>query len=175
MLKSFWSAVLAAIASGRPQSAERGSAPALRTHDGPSPGQFGSEATTEVDPTRIARVKMSYSPHTDGHPDPGEIVWTWVPFEERDGRGKDRPVLVVASEISGSLLVAQLTSKNHAGEHDFVPIGMGQWDADGRASWVNLDRIFRVYPSGMRREAASLDSKRFALVARALRARYGWK
>jgi hypothetical protein len=45
----------------------------------------------EADPHSIGPVRMSYSPRTDGAPDPGEVVWTWVPFEENDGRGKDRP------------------------------------------------------------------------------------
>jgi len=53
---------------------------------------------------------MSYSPVRDGNPDPGEIVWTWVPFEENNGQGKDRPVLVVAAEKNGTLLAVQLTS-----------------------------------------------------------------
>jgi hypothetical protein len=73
-----------------------------------SPGEFGPEATTEVDPHRIGPVRMSYSPQTDGALDPGEIVWTWVPFEENDGRGKDRPVLVVAVESPGTFLAVQL-------------------------------------------------------------------
>ncbi|HEY3647051.1 MAG TPA: hypothetical protein VGL33_03705, partial [Streptosporangiaceae bacterium] len=60
-------------------------------------GESGPDATVEVDPHRIGPVRMSYSPQTDGAPDPGEVVWTWVPFEENDGRGKDRPVLVVAA------------------------------------------------------------------------------
>ena len=46
---------------------------------------------------------MSYEPQTDGAPDPGEVVWTWVPFEENDGRGKDRPVLVVAVESAAPI------------------------------------------------------------------------
>ena len=58
---------------------------------------------------------MTYSPSTDGAPDPGEIVWTWVPFEENDGRGKDRPVVVVATETGGTVLAVQLTSKAHDG------------------------------------------------------------
>ena len=69
-----------------------------------SPGEFGPDATVEVDPHRIGPVRMSYSPRTDGVPDPGEVVWTWVPFEEHDGRGKDRPVLVVAVESAGTYL-----------------------------------------------------------------------
>ena len=68
----------------------------------PSPGS-GPSATVEIDPRRIGAVRMTYSPSTDGAPDPGEVVWTWVPFEERDGRGKDRPVLVVAAETQRHL------------------------------------------------------------------------
>ncbi len=118
---------------------------------------------------------MSYSPRRNGSPDPGEIVWTWVPYTERDGRGKDRPVLIVAAEASGSLLAVQLTSKDHDGDQrDFVHLGTGPWDAQGRPSWVNIERVFRVLPQGMRREAAALDSARFRTVADALRRRYGW-
>jgi hypothetical protein len=117
---------------------------------------------------------MSYSPTTDGAPDPGEIVWTWVPYEENDGRGKDRPVLVVAAEPTGTVLAVQLTSKAHSGDGEFVALGTGAWDAEGRASWVNLERVFRVHPDGMRREATALDGKRFAEVRAALTARYRW-
>lgn len=117
---------------------------------------------------------MTYSPVTDGDPDPGEIVWTWVPFEERDGRGKDRPVLVVAAERGGSWLAVQLTSKQHQGDVEFVAIGAGAWDSTGRPSWVNIDRVFRVYDGGMRREACALPGARYATVEQRLRQRYGW-
>ena len=116
---------------------------------------------------------MTYSPARDGAPDPGEIVWTWVPFEERDGRGKDRPVLVVAAEPGGSYLAVQLTSKARQGA-DFVPIGSGSWDAQGRPSWVIIDRVFRVHAGGMRRETAGLPERTFAGVETRLRQRYGW-
>ncbi|MGI8414780.1 MAG: type II toxin-antitoxin system PemK/MazF family toxin, partial [Nakamurella sp.] len=43
-----------------------------------SPGRSGTAATTDVDPAGIGRVAMSYSPRTDGEPDPGEVIWTWV-------------------------------------------------------------------------------------------------
>jgi hypothetical protein len=55
-----------------------------------------------------------------------------VPFEANDGRGKDRPVLVIAVESAGTYLAVQLTSKDHDGEGDFVPIGAGRWDGEGR-------------------------------------------
>lgn len=140
----------------------------------PSPGQNGESATREVDPHRVGAVRMTYQPDRDGDPDPGEIVWTWVPFEENDGRGKDRPVLVVAVEAGGTVLAVQLTSKDHDGDRDFVPIGSGSWDGEHRPSWVNIDRVMRVHATGMRREAAALDAKNYSRVEAALRQRYGW-
>lgn len=140
-----------------------------------SPGRSGRTATVEVDPRTVGAVSIDYNPMVDGDPDPGEIVWTWVPYEERDGRGKDRPVLIVARSTGASVLAVQLTSKDHSHEGDFVPLGSGPWDDAGRPSWANLDRVFRVHPEGMRREAAQLPRDGFARVAGALRARYGWR
>ncbi|MFD3694973.1 type II toxin-antitoxin system PemK/MazF family toxin [Streptomyces sp. NPDC058646] len=139
------------------------------------PGRDGATATTQADPRGIGPVRTEYAPDHDGDPDPGEIVWTWVPYEENDGRGKDRPVLVVAREPGGSTLLAvPLSSKRHDGDREWVPIGTGPWDGAGRESWVDVDRVLRVYESGMRREACALDRGRFQLVADRLRERYGW-
>ncbi len=49
------------------------------------PGRHGPTATTEADPRDVGRVRTEYAPAHDGDPDPGEIVWTWVPFEEVGG------------------------------------------------------------------------------------------
>ena len=35
------------------------------------------------------RVIIEYSPHLDGDADPGEVVWTWVPYEKTQA-GRDR-------------------------------------------------------------------------------------
>jgi mRNA-degrading endonuclease toxin of MazEF toxin-antitoxin module len=137
-----------------------------------SPGRAGPWATTEA--THVDRVRTSYSPAPDGDPDPGEIVWTWVPYEEGDGRGKDRPVLVVAREEAGTLLAVPLSSRDHDGHGDWLPLGPGPWDSRGRPSWVALDRVLRVHAQGMRREGATLDRDRFEAVADRLRRRYGW-
>ncbi|MFJ6793094.1 type II toxin-antitoxin system PemK/MazF family toxin [Streptomyces sp. NPDC091268] len=139
------------------------------------PGRDGGTATTEADPQGIGPVRTSYAPDRDGDPDPGEIVWTWVPFEENDGRGKDRPVLVVAREAAGTLLAVQLSSKRHDHDREWVPIGTGPWDAAGRESWVDVDRVLRVHEAGMRREACALDRGRFESVVDRLRERYGWR
>ncbi|HEY1485534.1 MAG TPA: type II toxin-antitoxin system PemK/MazF family toxin, partial [Micromonosporaceae bacterium] len=41
---------------------------------------------------------LEYAPDLDGQADPGEIVWTWVTFEDDPHQGKDRPVLVVGRD-----------------------------------------------------------------------------
>ncbi|MFE0351702.1 type II toxin-antitoxin system PemK/MazF family toxin [Streptomyces griseoluteus] len=138
------------------------------------PGRFGPHATTEADPRQVGPVATEYTPERDGDPDPGEIVWTWVPFEENDGRGKDRPVLVVAREAAGTFLAVQLSSKEHDGEREWVAIGQGPWDRTGRNSWVSVERVLRLHDDGMRREACALDRMRFNLVRRRLYERYGW-
>ncbi|MGW0858332.1 type II toxin-antitoxin system PemK/MazF family toxin [Streptomyces sp. NPDC002690] len=138
------------------------------------PGHSGPSATAEADPREVGPVRTSYAPDRDGDPDPGEIVWTWVPFEENDGRGKDRPVLVVAREQAGTLLAVQLSSKQHDLDREWVSLGAGPWDSSGRPSWVDLDRVLRVHEDGMRREACALDFERFQRVAERLRERYGW-
>jgi hypothetical protein len=140
-----------------------------------SPGQAGHDATIEIDPARLRKVRLAYTPERDGEPDPGEIVWTWVPYEERDGRGKDRPVVIVAASNGGDFLAVQLTSKAHDGDRDFVALGDGAWDPEGRPSWARIDRVFRVRAGGIRREASSLDSRRYTLVAGALADRYRWR
>ncbi|WP_022887963.1 type II toxin-antitoxin system PemK/MazF family toxin [Agromyces italicus] len=158
---------------GASRTADAPGSPSTAT-DSPSPGQAGESATIEVDPVRLRGVRLSYAPARDGEPDPGEVVWTWVPYEENDGRGKDRPVVVVAASGAGDYLAVQLTSKAHDGDRDFVALGPGAWDGEGRPSWARIDRVFRVRAAGMRREAASLDAERYDRVVEALDARYGW-
>jgi len=142
--------------------------------EAPARGRAGGTATVEVDPRTVGKVRMSYSPSTDGNPDPGEIVWTWVPYEENDGRGKDRPVLIIGRHTADRVYAVRLTSKTHDGSRDFLSIGSGEWDPAGRPSWVDVEQIYSVHEAGMRREAAALDPARFVRVAQALHNRYGW-
>ncbi len=83
-------------------------------------------------------------------------------------------MLVVAREPAGTLLAVQLSSRRHDRDREWVPIGSGPWDRSGRDSWVDVDRVLRLYDAGMRREACALDRMRFDLVRRRLRERYGW-
>jgi hypothetical protein len=132
----------------------------------------GSE-TVEIDPPR--RLTLSYAPQRDNAPDGGEIVWTWVPYEERDGRGKDRPVLVIGRADATHSYAVRLTSKPHDGDRQYLALGTGEWDAQSRPSWIDVEQVYLVHDAGMRREAAALDRKRFDAVAAALSARYGWQ
>jgi hypothetical protein len=117
---------------------------------------------------------VSYTPNLDGAADPGEIVWAWVPFEENDGRGKDRPLLVVGRG-DGDLLGLMLSSQHsRADDRDWISIGSGVWDREGRESFVRLDRVLEIGEHDIRREGAVLDRDRFERVAGELRSRYGW-
>ncbi len=127
------------------------------------------------------KVDITYSPRTDGQPDPGEVVWTWVPFEEDHAQGKDRPVLLIGHD-GRWLLGLQLTSKDHdldaAKEARYgrywMDIGTGPWDRQRRPSEVRLDRIIRIDPAAVRREGATLDRKRFSAVAKSLSDHHRW-
>lgn len=120
---------------------------------------------------------LKYAPSPDGNPDPGEVVWTWVPFEEDHTRGKDRPVLLVGNH-GQYLLGVMLTSKDHGKGHrhgdDYVDVGTGSWDRQGRPSEAKLDRVLRINPQDIRREGAIIDVGPFNLVAEGIRLRHGW-
>jgi hypothetical protein len=117
---------------------------------------------------------LEYSPNLDGDADPGEIVWTWVAFEDDPSQGKDRPVLVVGRhgrDVYG-LMLSSKSRRN--GEHNWMALGPGAWDSDHRPSWVRLDRVLDIDGYGIRREGAILDRQRFDRVAAKLRRDYGW-
>ncbi|MEZ7668167.1 type II toxin-antitoxin system PemK/MazF family toxin [Rothia sp. 27098_8_27] len=115
-------------------------------------------------------INFEYSPSLDGDADPGEIVWTWVPFEEDHSQGKDRPVILVGRD-GEYLLALMMTSKDHNNrEHadsNYLDIGSGPWDPQGRASEVKLNRVIRVRPDSMRREGAIMPEDTFRLIERA--------
>jgi hypothetical protein len=132
---------------------------------GTYPGDFHGTATVQ------------YSPAANDLPEPGEIVWTWVPFEEDHSRGKDRPVLLVGTH-GRYLLGLMLTSKDHDADErraeDYIDIGTGPWDRQWRPSEARLDRVLQINPRDVRREGAILDAGRFRSIANALRTRHDW-
>ncbi len=125
--------------------------------------------TTTGDPVR-------YDPRPDGNPDPGEVVWGWVPFEDDPTQGKDRPILLIGF-AEEHWLGLMLTSQDHDrdaaqearyGRH-WMDVGSGGWDREGRPSEVRLDRLLVLEPGDLRREGAALDRATFEAVVAAAR------
>jgi len=140
----------------------------------PSPGRPRGRAGS-------AFPDVEYRPRDDGAADPGEIVWAWVPYDEGDGRGKDRPVLVIGrrgDELLGLMLSSQDHDRDAADEarhgRVWTDLGSGAWDARGRPSEVRLDRLLQLAPDDVRREGAALDRARFDRVVAEARRVQGW-
>jgi len=158
----------------RPDAVLRPDGASARRDDEATAGRMPESETVQVDPDRIRDVSVGYSPSRNSLPDSGEVIWTWVPYEENDGRGKDRPVLVIGRQSADRVYAVRMTSRPHDGDRDYLPIGSGAWDSRGRESWVDIEQLYSVHHEGMRREAAVLDAGRYGRVADALIGRYGW-
>jgi len=143
----------------------------------------GRPANTGID---ASDVIIEYTPSLDGDADPGEVVWTWVPYDDDPSQGKDRPVVIVGrrapglagsglagSGLAGSGLVGvALTSKQHDREPQ-VEVGTGPWDREGRTSYAKLERLLAVDPKQVRREGAVLGKRRFDEVIAGLERLHG--
>ena len=142
----------------------------------PPPAEItaGRPVTSTSFPTAQRARKLVYAPNLDGRADPGEIVWTWVTYEDDPTRGKDRPVLVVGRDRRVLLGLMVSSQERHANDRDWVGIGAGAWDYEGRESWVRLDRVLDVPEEGIRREGAILEREVFEVVAARLRADFAW-
>ena len=114
---------------------------ALAGAGGPSSPEIptGRPVTHSSVPTAHRARRLVYAPDLNGRADPGEIVWTWVAYEDNPDQGKDRPVLVVGRDHT-TLLGLMLSSRDrHADDTNWVGIGTGDWDGEHRDSWVRLD------------------------------------
>jgi hypothetical protein len=118
---------------------------------------------------------IEYAPQLDGRADPGEVVWTWVPYEDDPKQGKDRPVLIVGRDGETLLGLYLSSNPNRNGRPGWLPLGPGAWDRQGRQSWIRVDRVLRLTERGIRREASVLDRRRFEAVAEVLRDEHGWR
>jgi PemK-like, MazF-like toxin of type II toxin-antitoxin system len=124
--------------------------------------------------TAPASAPSTYAPEADGEPDPGEVVWAWVPYEDDPSRGKDRPVLVL-EERDGGWTGLMLSSQDHDRDaadearwgRYWMDVGTGGWDSLGRPSEVRLDRRIPLQREAVRREGAALDPQLFAAVVAA--------
>jgi hypothetical protein len=127
----------------------------------PEPERGGAHTYRDV-------VTWEYSPELDGDPDPGEVVWTWVSFEEDSHLGKDRPVAILGRAEDGRLVGMMLSSRDHGGDRDWLAIGAGPWDHEGRPSWLRRDRLLAVPAHAVRREGAVLPRATYDAVLAAV-------
>ncbi len=142
--------------------------PAKRKAPRPERKKPTPKSTGPVPTTRSRDgVVIEYSPNVDGDPDPGEVVWTWVPYEDDPSQGKDRPVVIIGRH-SKYLAAVPLTSKRHDNELQ-VAVGAGPWDREGRTSYAKVERVLDVDPNQVRREGAVLPRKYFDAVVEGVR------
>ncbi len=143
----------------------------------PQPAPFNpSGDPADRPPTPAGSAGVVYAPETDGEPDPGEVVWAWVAYEDDPSQGKDRPVLLIA-QSGEEWLGLMLSSQDHDVDAEdearygryWMDVGTGGWDREGRPSEVRLDRLLRLQPGDIRREGAALVESRFDEVVAAAR------
>ena len=119
---------------------------------------------------------VAYAPEVDGEPDPGEVVWAWVPYDDDPRRGKDRPVLLLGTREEhylGLMLSSQDHDLDAADEarwgRYWMDIGSGGWDSQNRPSEVRLDRLLVLARDAIRREGAAVSREVFDSVLAAAR------
>jgi hypothetical protein len=160
MMGELLDAVKGALRSGgtatRPSRSTRQGAPSRPSASGPSAIDVHDD-----------QLDFEYSPCLDGDPDPGEVVWTWVPYEEDPAQGKDRPVAIVGRR-GAHLLGVPLTSKRHDNELQ-VAVGTGSWDREGRPSYAKVERLLDVVPDQVRREGAVLSRAYYDAIVSGIR------
>jgi hypothetical protein len=120
------------------------------------------------------RLRVRYAPRRNGRPDPGEVVWAWVPYEDDPTQGKDRPVVVIACNRQ-TVIALPLTSKDH--DHDaaqearagrfWMDVGTGDWDRERRPSEVRLNRALVLDVTAVRREGGAMPKAMFDAVVAA--------
>ena len=99
-----------------------------------------------TDDAGVTDAAAHYAPEIDGEPDPGEVVWAWVPYEDDPSQGKDRPVLVLAPDERGA--------GGEAVEHEvLLQLALGRVpDADQAVrGHADPDRVATEYDAGQRR------------------------
>jgi mRNA-degrading endonuclease toxin of MazEF toxin-antitoxin module len=100
-------------------------------------------------------------------PEPREIWWAEVPFEDGPG-SKDRPCLVLHRGAS-TATVLKITSKHHAERPGVLPLPPDTvGDREHRASWLETDEAREVPLHAFRRRVGTVDASLWTRVQKAL-------
>ncbi|MFI9027392.1 type II toxin-antitoxin system PemK/MazF family toxin [Streptomyces sp. NPDC053560] len=175
---SWWPAVLAvvvlALVAAVVDGLARSGRGPKRRRPGRGPAQGGRHGTGPGSRRPGDRpVRARPGKGLGGVPEPGEIWWAMVPFEDSvekgatrsvsgrvvagDGRAKDRPCLVLAVR-GGSALVAKITTRYHAERPGVIALPPGTvGDARNRPSYLETDELREVAVTGFRRRAGTAD------------------
>lgn len=138
------------------------------------PGHVGEAATVQVPAPPPESLTLVYQPSFAGPLGGGEIVWTWVP-SDRDDEGSYEPVLILGRALGERFHAVRLSAKARSGDRRLLPIGAGPRYAGRRFSWADIDRIFAVHPTGLRRREFAIDEAHFTRIIDVLHWRYGWE
>ena len=98
-------------------------------------------------------------------PQPGEIWWAEVPFEEGTG-GRRRPCLVVRT-YARQVDILKITSQNGTRGHHHIEIPTANWDQrTTRKSFLDLSDSYRVPDADFFRRAGIVDRRTWRRVRR---------
>jgi PemK-like, MazF-like toxin of type II toxin-antitoxin system len=167
-VKDMFRRALATLSAPAKRRSGSGDAPRGHGEPGRAVGRpAGSAPSTDI--ADLDGMTVTYSPEPGRTADPGEVVWTWVPYEDDPSQGKDRPVALFGRRDGDLVGVALTTKPGHPHE---VLVGTGAWDPQRRPSFAKLDRILDVDPTKVRRVGGVLDRDRFDDLVDALRRFY---
>ena len=124
-------------------------------------------------PTGACASTLIYAPDMDGQADPGEVVWVHSPNKQSDGRERAIVILGHHERYIRGLLIS--TNDEHSTDNNWLEIGAGGWDMQGRPAWVRLDKIIEVPDHMIRRKGTVLPRRRFERIASRLRTDYNWR
>ncbi len=135
----------------------------------------GRPVTQNSVPTAHRARRVVYAPDLDGRADPGEIVWTWVVYEDDPTRGKDRPVLVVGRDRSvllgpDAVQPGPPRPTTATGSRSAPAAGTTRAGRAGCA-WTGCSTCPRRASAA---RARSWTARTFEVVATRLRAEYSW-
>ena len=129
------------------------------THTGRRAPHESPAGTPPSADTSVRAVQIEYSPCLDGDPDPGEVVWTWVPYEEDPSAGQGSPGgdhRPAWRPLGGGAVDVEGSRQRAAGCRRSRAVG-----PRGRVSYAKVERLLDVVPEQVRREGAVLERRHF--------------